>query len=117
MMSNLVTQPGDLRVRLAGGEAEGEVMGAVKDHAVDVKFDTGARSFIGLGWVEMIESEVGEMKEYEVTKLDKGTGLTCPRSGCGGKFLVNIDTIRKMKREARVKGVACPYCSRVSALP
>lgn len=105
----------DIRVRIIGGEAEGTVVGSTKDRAVDVKFDTGARCPIALDWIELIDGS--SMHEYEVTPLDKGTGLTCPRGDCGGKFLVNLDMLRSMKSEAHIKGVCCPYCSRVSALP
>lgn len=67
-----------------------------------------------------------KLKNYKQTKTDRGVGLTCPRRGCGGKFIVNLDGIweqREKEAEKRtiftdpVKTIPCPYCMKVSLIP
>ena len=58
-----------------------------------------------------------KLKPYKTQPTGRGTGLTCPRHGCGGKFIVNLTAIRKLKAERGIKTITCPYCSAVSLLP
>lgn len=57
------------------------------------------------------------MKPYKAQPTARGTGLTCPRTGCGQKFILNLTKLRERKREARVKTITCPGCSKVSLIP
>lgn len=67
-----------------------------------------------------------KLKNYKTTKTDRGTGLTCPRRGCGCKFIVNLEDIKEDRlREAEerdifkepVKTIPCPKCMKVSLIP
>ena len=84
---------------------------------LEVKFDAGGTSAIAVQDVELLDSEGAMKYTYEVTPTERGHGLTCPRPKCGAKFLLNIDKLRSVKERRQIKGVACPFCSRVSALP
>jgi hypothetical protein len=57
------------------------------------------------------------LKPYKAKPTDRGVGLTCPRKGCGGRFIVNIAQIVVGKRSSGTKTIPCPYCSKVSLIP
>lgn len=60
------------------------------------------------------------MKPYKTTETPRGTGLTCPRSACGGKFIVNLEGILKQREEEGLRNIttiSCPYCFKVSLIP
>lgn len=61
-----------------------------------------------------------DLREFKKTETDRGVGLTCPRSDCGAKFVVNYGQTldRKLKGVRHpVATIVCPTCSRVSAIP
>lgn len=77
----------------------------------------------------------GSLQEFKTTKTERGMGVTCPRSDCGGRFIVREDawlegaTFRAIAAgtpfaasdpgylERRIKTRCCCYCGRVSLLP
>lgn len=106
-----------MRVQILGGSAQGEVTGVNGSGNLEVAMDTTAHAVLSPSEVLIREEEDTTMHQYDVVKLDRGTGLTCPRRGCGNKFIVDLPKLRKQKSEAKVRGVACPYCSKVSEVP
>lgn len=58
-----------------------------------------------------------KLKPFAAVETDRGVGLTCPRRGCGGKFIVNLPELRRVKAERNIVTAPCPYCSAVSRLP
>ncbi len=109
--------PRPVRIRLAGGTAEGEVTHINKSGKLEVHMDTTAWTVLSLANVELIQDGRTGLFEYEVHETDRGVGLICQRKNCGGKFIVNLEMLREMKEASNIKGVACPYCSRVSLVP
>lgn len=55
---------------------------------------------------------------YEAKRLPNGTGLICPFDDCGGKLLVNRQTLKLLTgRRMNSRTCICPYCERRSQLP
>ena len=61
--------------------------------------------------------ERANVKDYRKKKTPRGTGLTCLRSDCGGKFIINYERVVAVKAERHISTIVCPYCSRVSHIP
>ena len=43
--------------------------------------------------------------------------LQCPRSGCGGEFVVNREDFKRGGPNVNVETRPCPYCFRASTIP
>ncbi len=58
-----------------------------------------------------------KLRAYTTTDTPRGTGLTCPRKDCGGKFILNYEQVLAAKAERNTSTIVCPYCSKISAIP
>ncbi len=58
-------------------------------------------------------------KPFKVVAIDDDEArLVCPRTGCGGEFVVNRAGFREGRREAgNFATRPCPYCFGVSLVP
>lgn len=106
-----------MRIRIAGGKAEGVITSVNDSGGLEVLMDTTAKPTLSPYEVQLIPDGRTGMFEFDVIKTDRGVGLICQRKGCGGRFIVNLEKLREMKEESKIQGVACPYCSRVSLVP